>query len=148
MCVTSERPGFVGVFSSCSSSLHGSGLVPQKGAAASFPHKSSWRLKLSHHGFRMLSWQYSPKQRDWIHPHSAKILGALDLGGASAQISFIPSDSITDTTKAYKFSLYGFGYTIYTHSYLCYGQNEALKQVVQKLIKVRGILLWWTQLWF
>ncbi|KYO23075.1 ectonucleoside triphosphate diphosphohydrolase 8 isoform B [Alligator mississippiensis] len=79
--------------------------------------------------------KYAPKQRDWIHPHSAKILGALDLGGASAQISFIPSDSITDTTKAYKFSLYGFGYTIYTHSYLCYGQNEALKQVVQKLIK-------------
>ncbi|XP_038230115.1 ectonucleoside triphosphate diphosphohydrolase 8-like isoform X2 [Dermochelys coriacea] len=77
--------------------------------------------------------KYSPKQRDWIHPQSAKILGALDLGGASTQISFIPIDPITDQTKASKFRLYGFNYTIYTHSYLCYGQNQALKQLILKI---------------
>uniref|UniRef100_A0A8C3S256 Ectonucleoside triphosphate diphosphohydrolase 8 n=1 Tax=Chelydra serpentina TaxID=8475 RepID=A0A8C3S256_CHESE len=63
----------------------------------------------------------------------AKILGALDLGGASTQISFIPIDPITDQTKASKFRLYGFDYTIYTHSYLCYGQNQALKQLILKI---------------
>uniref|UniRef100_A0A8C3HC48 Ectonucleoside triphosphate diphosphohydrolase 8 n=1 Tax=Chrysemys picta bellii TaxID=8478 RepID=A0A8C3HC48_CHRPI len=47
---------------------------------------------------------------------------------ASTQISFIPIGPITDQTKASKFRLYGFTYTIYTHSYLCYGQNQALKQ--------------------
>uniref|UniRef100_A0A674IVF6 Ectonucleoside triphosphate diphosphohydrolase 8 n=1 Tax=Terrapene triunguis TaxID=2587831 RepID=A0A674IVF6_9SAUR len=77
--------------------------------------------------------KYSPKQRDWIHPQSAKILGALDLGGASTQISFIPIGPITDQTKASKFRLYGFTYTIYTHSYLCYGQNQALKQLILKI---------------
>ncbi|XP_037735646.1 ectonucleoside triphosphate diphosphohydrolase 8 isoform X4 [Chelonia mydas] len=77
--------------------------------------------------------KYSPKQRDWIHPQSAKILGALDLGGASTQISFIPIGPITDQTKASKFMLYGFNYTIYTHSYLCYGQNQALKQLILKI---------------
>uniref|UniRef100_A0A8C0H722 Ectonucleoside triphosphate diphosphohydrolase 8 n=1 Tax=Chelonoidis abingdonii TaxID=106734 RepID=A0A8C0H722_CHEAB len=77
--------------------------------------------------------KYSPKQRDWIHPQSAKILGALDLGGASTQISFIPIGPITDQTKASTFRLYGFTYTIYTHSYLCYGQNQALKQLILKI---------------
>nr|XP_048679212.1 ectonucleoside triphosphate diphosphohydrolase 8-like isoform X3 [Caretta caretta] len=77
--------------------------------------------------------KYSPRQRDWIHPQSAKILGALDLGGASTQISFIPLGPITDQTKASKFMLYGFNYTIYTHSYLCYGQNQALKQLILKI---------------
>ncbi|XP_048679213.2 ectonucleoside triphosphate diphosphohydrolase 8 isoform X3 [Caretta caretta] len=77
--------------------------------------------------------KYSPRQRDWIHPQSAKILGALDLGGASTQISFIPIGPITDQTKASKFMLYGFNYTIYTHSYLCYGQNQALKQLILKI---------------
>uniref|UniRef100_A0A8C8RH71 Ectonucleoside triphosphate diphosphohydrolase 8 n=1 Tax=Pelusios castaneus TaxID=367368 RepID=A0A8C8RH71_9SAUR len=77
--------------------------------------------------------QYSPKQRSWIRPQSAKILGALDLGGASTQISFIPNGPITDQTKASMFRLYGFNYTIYTHSYLCYGQNQALRQLILKL---------------
>ncbi|XP_074871245.1 ectonucleoside triphosphate diphosphohydrolase 8-like isoform X2 [Carettochelys insculpta] len=77
--------------------------------------------------------QYSPRQRDWIHPQSAKILGALDLGGASTQISFIPKGPIVDQTKAAKFRLYGYDYTIYTQSYLCYGQTQALKQLLLKL---------------
>uniref|UniRef100_A0A674J093 Ectonucleoside triphosphate diphosphohydrolase 8 n=1 Tax=Terrapene triunguis TaxID=2587831 RepID=A0A674J093_9SAUR len=71
----------------------------------------------------------------------SKILGALDLGGASTQISFIPIGPITDQTKASKFRLYGFTYTIYTHSYLCYGQNQALKQLILKItenMKVQG----------
>uniref|UniRef100_A0A8C3S1T3 Ectonucleoside triphosphate diphosphohydrolase 8 n=1 Tax=Chelydra serpentina TaxID=8475 RepID=A0A8C3S1T3_CHESE len=68
------------------------------------------------------------RRRLWLDHHQLSILGALDLGGASTQISFIPIDPITDQTKASKFRLYGFDYTIYTHSYLCYGQNQALKQ--------------------
>ncbi|XP_060613741.2 ectonucleoside triphosphate diphosphohydrolase 8 [Anolis sagrei] len=75
--------------------------------------------------------QYSAKDRDWVHPTSAGLLGALDLGGASTQISFLPTESIANS---FRFRLYGFDYGIYTHSYLCYGQNEALNQVIRVLL--------------
>ncbi|XP_039178871.1 ectonucleoside triphosphate diphosphohydrolase 8 [Crotalus tigris] len=78
--------------------------------------------------------QYSAKDRDWIRPPSANILGALDLGGASTQISFIPAGPIADPSEALQFRLYGFDYTIYSHSYLCYGQNEAFQRVIRLIL--------------
>ncbi|XP_071981462.1 ectonucleoside triphosphate diphosphohydrolase 8-like [Engystomops pustulosus] len=68
----------------------------------------------------------------WVKPISSNIYGALDLGGASTQISFIPKANIEDVTEKAVFKLYGFPYTIYTHSFLCYGQNQALKQMLVK----------------
>uniref|UniRef100_A0A8C6VMJ6 Ectonucleoside triphosphate diphosphohydrolase 8 n=1 Tax=Naja naja TaxID=35670 RepID=A0A8C6VMJ6_NAJNA len=78
--------------------------------------------------------QYSAKEQDWIHPPSANILGALDLGGASTQISFIPAGLIVDPSEAVRFHLYGFDYNIYSHSYLCYGQNQAFQRVIQLIL--------------
>ncbi|XP_034969623.1 ectonucleoside triphosphate diphosphohydrolase 8 [Zootoca vivipara] len=78
--------------------------------------------------------KYSAKDRGWIHPPSTNILGALDLGGASTQISFVPAGQITDPNEAAHFRLYGFDYTIYTHSYLCYGQNQAFQHLIRILI--------------
>ncbi|XP_063001076.1 ectonucleoside triphosphate diphosphohydrolase 8 [Elgaria multicarinata webbii] len=80
--------------------------------------------------------EYSAKDQDWIHPPSANILGALDLGGASTQISFMPSGHIADQSKAARFRLYGFDYAIYTHSYLCYGQNQALQQAIRVILNL------------
>uniref|UniRef100_A0A8D0HAR3 Ectonucleoside triphosphate diphosphohydrolase 8 n=1 Tax=Sphenodon punctatus TaxID=8508 RepID=A0A8D0HAR3_SPHPU len=77
--------------------------------------------------------KYSAKQQAWVHPQTSNILGALDLGGASTQISFIPAGPMADATGASEFRLYGFDYTIYTHSYLCYGQNEALLKLIQSI---------------
>ncbi|XP_043843528.1 LOW QUALITY PROTEIN: ectonucleoside triphosphate diphosphohydrolase 8-like [Dromiciops gliroides] len=77
--------------------------------------------------------KFSVKNGDWIRPPATKVLGALDLGGASTQISFFPSGTIEDPSTASHFRLYGFNYTIYTHSYLCYGQAQAQKQVILKL---------------
>ncbi|NXI50904.1 ENTP8 diphosphohydrolase, partial [Chloroceryle aenea] len=84
--------------------------------------------------------KYSPKTHTWVRPEAANILGALDLGGASTQISFLPEGSVTDQNEASKFTLYGYSYNIYTHSYLCYGQNEMLKRLAEELIAVRGEL--------
>lgn len=36
--------------------------------------------------------------------------------------------------------LYGYNYNIYTHSYICYGQNEMWKRLAKELIVVRGEL--------
>nr|XP_056716042.1 ectonucleoside triphosphate diphosphohydrolase 8 [Euleptes europaea] len=78
--------------------------------------------------------KYSIERRDWIHPSSANIRGALDLGGASTQISFVPADPIVESDEAAQFRLYGFDYTIYTHSYLCYGQNQALQHALRIIV--------------
>ncbi|XP_029467436.1 ectonucleoside triphosphate diphosphohydrolase 8 isoform X2 [Rhinatrema bivittatum] len=72
---------------------------------------------------------------EWIHPNSDQILGAMDLGGASTQITFQPSVSIEDKNTEMFFRLYGNDYTIYTHSYLCYGQDQALKMLLANLIE-------------
>ncbi|KAI5106254.1 ectonucleoside triphosphate diphosphohydrolase 3 isoform X1 [Silurus meridionalis] len=71
----------------------------------------------------------------WVHPHGARTVGSLDLGGASTQIAFTaPSD--TTGEDLIKISLYGYEYNVYTHSFLCYGKNEAEKQVLAELVKL------------
>uniref|UniRef100_A0A669Q4Z3 Ectonucleoside triphosphate diphosphohydrolase 8 n=1 Tax=Phasianus colchicus TaxID=9054 RepID=A0A669Q4Z3_PHACC len=66
--------------------------------------------------------------------------GALDLGGASTQISFAPKGSFINWNETSRFMLYGYSYNIYTHSYICYGQNEMWKRLAKELIVVRGEL--------
>uniref|UniRef100_W5LY25 Ectonucleoside triphosphate diphosphohydrolase 8 n=1 Tax=Lepisosteus oculatus TaxID=7918 RepID=W5LY25_LEPOC len=81
--------------------------------------------------------QYSFEGR-WKHPKNGKILGALDLGGASTQITFTPKDPILDKSTEARFRLYGYNYGIYTHSYLCYGKEQAMKQLQAQLVKAKG----------
>ncbi|XP_060774435.1 ectonucleoside triphosphate diphosphohydrolase 8 [Neoarius graeffei] len=71
----------------------------------------------------------------WIHPKAGNIFGALDLGGASTQISFIPRDPVKDPQSAFDLKLYSYRYQVYTHSYLCYGKNQALKKLQAYLQK-------------
>ncbi|NXH18845.1 ENTP8 diphosphohydrolase, partial [Bucco capensis] len=78
--------------------------------------------------------KYSPKAHTWLRPEAANIFGALDLGGASTQISFMPEGSMVNWDEGSKLRLYGYNYNIYTHSYLCYGQNEMLKRLAKELI--------------
>ncbi|NXI81195.1 ENTP8 diphosphohydrolase, partial [Rhipidura dahli] len=78
--------------------------------------------------------KYSPRAHAWLHPEAANILGALDLGGASTQITFVPEGSAVSRDGASELTLYGYSYNIYTHSYLCYGQNEMLRRLAKELI--------------
>ncbi|RXN05960.1 ectonucleoside triphosphate diphosphohydrolase 3-like protein [Labeo rohita] len=77
----------------------------------------------------------------WVHPHGAKTVGSLDLGGASTQIAFATSDEAKGE-DIIKVSLYGYEYNIYTHSFLCYGKNEAEKRVWAKLAKAYAGFYW------
>ncbi|XP_077054325.1 ectonucleoside triphosphate diphosphohydrolase 8 [Siphateles boraxobius] len=74
----------------------------------------------------------------WIHPKAGKILGALDLGGASTQISFTPKDPVRFPDSAFNLQLYGYKYELYTYSYLCYGKDQALKKLQAYLHKTAG----------
>lgn len=72
----------------------------------------------------------------WEHPQDTEVLGALDLGGASTQITFQPEVIIEDKNTSVFFRLYGTNYSLYTHSYLCYGQTQALKMLLAALHQV------------
>ncbi|OBS77993.1 hypothetical protein A6R68_19619, partial [Neotoma lepida] len=64
--------------------------------------------------------------------------GALDLGGASTQITFVPlNNTIEAPENSLQFRLYGEDYTVYTHSFLCYGKDQALWQKLAKDIQAR-----------
>lgn len=67
----------------------------------------------------------------------------MDLGGASTQITFVPLNSTLEAPEtSLQFRLYGTDYTVYTHSFLCYGKDQALWQKLAQDIQVSsgGIL--------
>lgn len=73
----------------------------------------------------------------WVHPNGVETTGALDLGGASTQISFAAGEKVgLNTSNIMKVSLYGYVYTLYTHSFQCYGRNEAEKRFLAILHQV------------
>ncbi|XP_046888016.1 ectonucleoside triphosphate diphosphohydrolase 1 [Hypomesus transpacificus] len=59
--------------------------------------------------------------------------GALDLGGASTQISFVSNQEVESSENAVAFRLYGNDYHLYTHSFLCYGKDQVLKLALVQL---------------
>ncbi|XP_038623887.1 ectonucleoside triphosphate diphosphohydrolase 8-like [Tachyglossus aculeatus] len=71
----------------------------------------------------------------WMPPTAAELVGSLDLGGASTQITFRPQSPSGDPSTQEDFRLYGGNYTVYTHSYLCYGRDQALKMLQAHLVQ-------------
>ncbi len=68
--------------------------------------------------------------------NSTMTLGALDWGGASSQITFeLDSDDYSTTGNDTQLvSLFGQDYRVFTSSQLCYGQAEALKRYLVRLV--------------
>nr|KAF6280267.1 ectonucleoside triphosphate diphosphohydrolase 8 [Pipistrellus kuhlii] len=71
---------------------------------------------------------------EWIRPPEGTLVGALDMGGASTQITFVPEGPIRDQSTQASFRLYGFEHRVYTHSYLCYGRDQALTRLLARLV--------------
>nr|XP_020020820.1 ectonucleoside triphosphate diphosphohydrolase 8 isoform X3 [Castor canadensis] len=72
---------------------------------------------------------------EWIQPAEGTLVGALDMGGASTQISFVPGVPILDQSTQVTFRLYGANYSVYTHSYLCYGRDQVLNRLLVGLVQ-------------
>ncbi|KAJ1077501.1 hypothetical protein K5549_010828 [Capra hircus] len=79
---------------------------------------------------------------EWIRPLEETLVGALDMGGASTQITFVPGGPILDKTTQATFRLYGADHTVYTHSYLCFGRDQALSRLLAELVQVRRGAHW------
>ncbi|XP_066549325.1 ectonucleoside triphosphate diphosphohydrolase 1 isoform X2 [Amia ocellicauda] len=65
-------------------------------------------------------------ERVWQLFDHPQPIGALDLGGASTQITFVPKEDVASEENSLHFRLYGTNYNVYTHSFLCYGKDQAL----------------------
>ena len=61
-----------------------------------------------------------------------KTVGALDLGGASAQITFIPERDVLQ--NVFNLRVRNTNIRLYTHSFLHYGRNEAENRVAADII--------------
>ncbi|XP_018088024.2 ectonucleoside triphosphate diphosphohydrolase 2 isoform X2 [Xenopus laevis] len=70
----------------------------------------------------------------WFQPRKGT-LGAMDLGGASTQITFETTDKIENFEDEVNLRLYGQSYRVYTHSFLCYGRDQVLMRIYSKVIK-------------
>ncbi|KAM4578011.1 ectonucleoside triphosphate diphosphohydrolase 2-like [Fundulus diaphanus] len=73
----------------------------------------------------------------WLSPGRSTI-GALDLGGASTQITFQTSQKLEEPANQMNLTLYGQTYTLYTQSFLCYGQDQFLRKLLAHLIQSQG----------
>ncbi|XP_032117599.1 ectonucleoside triphosphate diphosphohydrolase 8 isoform X6 [Sapajus apella] len=72
---------------------------------------------------------------EWIRPPEETLVGALDMGGASTQITFVPGGPILDKSTQADFRLYGSDYSVYTHSYLCFGRDQMLSRLLIGLVQ-------------
>ncbi|NP_001001252.1 ectonucleoside triphosphate diphosphohydrolase 2 [Xenopus tropicalis] len=73
----------------------------------------------------------------WFQPRKGT-LGAMDLGGASTQITFETADKIENPEDEVTLRLYGQSYRVYTHSFLCYGRDQVLMRIFSKVIMSQG----------
>ncbi|KAM9841715.1 ectonucleoside triphosphate diphosphohydrolase 2 [Aulostomus maculatus] len=73
----------------------------------------------------------------WFRPGRPTV-GALDFGGASTQITFATQEEVEDEADLIKLHLYGQEYSLYTHSFLCYGQEQVLKRLLAYMVKSQG----------
>ncbi|KAF6124124.1 ectonucleoside triphosphate diphosphohydrolase 8 [Phyllostomus discolor] len=72
---------------------------------------------------------------EWIRPPEGTLVGALDMGGASTQITFVPGGPVQDESSQATFRLYGFQHGVYTHSHLCFGRDQALSRLLARLVQ-------------
>ncbi|KAM9360971.1 ectonucleoside triphosphate diphosphohydrolase 2-like [Symphorus nematophorus] len=74
----------------------------------------------------------------WLNP-GRETIGALDLGGASTQITFVTPEKVEDKDNMMELKLYGQTYRLYTQSFLCYGQDQFLRKLLAHLIMAQGV---------
>lgn len=71
----------------------------------------------------------------WFRPRKGT-LGAMDLGGASTQITFETASPAEDPANEVQLRLYGQLYRVYTHSFLCYGRDQVLRRLLASALQV------------
>ncbi|XP_004640564.1 ectonucleoside triphosphate diphosphohydrolase 2 [Octodon degus] len=80
----------------------------------------------------------------WFRPRKGT-LGAMDLGGASTQITFETAKPAEDPANEVHLRLYGQHYHVYTHSFLCYGRDQVLQRLLASALQTQHSHPCWPQ---
>ncbi|XP_014637845.1 PREDICTED: ectonucleoside triphosphate diphosphohydrolase 2 isoform X2 [Ceratotherium simum simum] len=83
----------------------------------------------------------------WFRPRKG-MLGAMDLGGASTQITFETASPAEDPANEVQLRLYGQHYRVYTHSFLCYGTDQVLKRLLAGALQTHSSHPCWPKGYF
>lgn len=67
--------------------------------------------------------------------NNSQLIGSLDLGGGSVEVTFIPENLDIPDEYLSRTLLYGVNYTLYAHSYVCYGFKEAQRRLMAHLLE-------------
>ncbi|KAF6327249.1 ectonucleoside triphosphate diphosphohydrolase 2 [Rhinolophus ferrumequinum] len=78
----------------------------------------------------------------WFRPRKGT-LGAMDLGGASTQITFETASPAEDPANEVQLRLYGQQYRVYTHSFLCYGRDQVLQRLLASALQAHSFHPCW-----
>uniref|UniRef100_A0A2K6QYH7 Ectonucleoside triphosphate diphosphohydrolase 2 n=1 Tax=Rhinopithecus roxellana TaxID=61622 RepID=A0A2K6QYH7_RHIRO len=78
----------------------------------------------------------------WFRPRKGT-LGAMDLGGASTQITFETTSPAEDRASEVHLRLYGQHYRVYTHSFLCYGRDQVLQRLLASALQTHSFHPCW-----
>uniref|UniRef100_A0A673VP28 apyrase n=1 Tax=Suricata suricatta TaxID=37032 RepID=A0A673VP28_SURSU len=78
----------------------------------------------------------------WFRPRKGT-LGAMDLGGASTQITFETASPAEDPANEVRLQLYGQHYRVYTHSFLCYGRDQVLRRLLAAALQTHSFHPCW-----
>ncbi len=71
---------------------------------------------------------------------STATIGALDLGGASTQITFVPPPGVDILSSQFDVRLSSVAQvSVYTHSFLYYGVNEAIRRINELVVLSSGL---------
>jgi len=103
---------------------------------------------LYHSGYRLVSgkiisgreeaasgWATANYAMQDFNPLADHTCGSLDLGGASAEIAFVPGHGNVDQEYVSKEVLFSKEHDLYARSYLCYGHNEARSRFLAHLVQ-------------
>lgn len=102
------------------------------GLAASPVSQWAWHPQLTNTSFYPLQYGWVGR---WFRPRKGT-LGAMDLGGASTQITFETASPAEDPANEVQLRLYGQHYRVYTHSFLCYGRDQVLRRLLASALQV------------
>lgn len=103
-------------------------------------HDKKWFLLVTLFFYQLMIWHLSSLQfiDNIFKRNSGPTIGSLDLGGASTQIAFEPNpaDVNVNSTGMSSLQLYGKQYNVYSHSFLCYGKEQATFRNLAMLVMV------------
>lgn len=111
-------------------------------SAGPFLFKPSWARTISGEEEGVAGWiavNYQEGSLPGQSTASRTTVGALDLGGASAQITFVPPAGVDILSSQFDLRLTIASQTsLYTHSFLYYGQTEAIRRINELVVLSSG----------